>query len=132
MELQINYNQLEMLYTALMELRDSKMPFKLSLILAKNLAVIEKEREFYLDREREFATKFLEFDSTTNRFVENAPGVFKIKTGLEEECREARMALDSFQVNCNLYPIAIDILENSGLQFTPAQLAALECLIEGE
>ena len=46
-------------------LKETKMPFKLGLILAKNIKALETEHEFYIEREREFAMKYLEIDEET-------------------------------------------------------------------
>lgn len=126
--MKMNFTQMEALYNAINTLKDTKMSFKLSLILAKNLQLIEKEREFYLDKEREFATTYLEMNNETGRFVESAPGVYKIVDGKEAECREARMALDTFETEIELRMIPQSLVEN--MEFTPAELAALECIIE--
>ena len=56
----INFTMLQSLTTGLNELASKELPFKLSLIIAKNLSLLEKEQEFYLNQEREFAFKYLE------------------------------------------------------------------------
>ena len=128
--MKINNMQLVSLREAISGIKDQKMPFKLGMILAKNLTLLDKEYEFYMEREREFALKFLEYDPQTGKFIETAPNVIKIKQGLEEECRTARADLDSFENDLALRTIPMNLLDE--LEFTPAQLAALECLIEEE
>lgn len=106
------------------------MPFKLSLIIAKNLITLKTEYEFYIEREREFALKYLEIDEETGNFKQIEDGVLKIKDGFEEECHLARIELNNFEVDVNLLLIPIALLEN--LDFTPEQLVKLKKLIEEE
>lgn len=126
----LNFNQLSELIAVITELQDTKMPFKLSLMLAKNLNLLKKEEEFYIEQERQFAQKYLEFDVEKQEFVQTAQNVFKIKDGLEEECREAREALNNFTIDIELRMIPLAMIEN--MEFTPKQLAALEMIIEEE
>ena len=119
---------LEMLH-ACEELQEVKMPFKLSLILAKNIAILKQEELFYMERERDFANKYIETDET-GAFIQQNENVFKIKRGLEQECAEARMALNQFETDVNLRMIPINLIEN--MEFTPAQIVALEKIIEEE
>ena len=126
----LNFNQLSELIAVMTELQDTKMPFKLSLMLAKNLNLLKKEEEFYIEQEREFAQKYLEFDAEKQEFVQTAQNVFKIKDGLEDECREAREALNNFTTDVELRMIPLAMIED--MEFTPKQLAALEMIIEEE
>ena len=112
------------------DLKETKMPFKLGLILAKNIKALEAENDFYMEREREFALKYLEIDEETGGFKQVEDGVFQIKTGLEEECRQARIELNNFETEVTLLPIPVALLEN--LDFTPEQLMGIEKLIEEE
>lgn len=126
----LNFNQISELISVMTELQDTKMPFKLSLMLAKNLNLLKKEEEFYIEQEREFAQKYLEFDAEKQEFVQTAQNVFKIKDGLEDECREAREALNNFTTDVELRMIPLAMIED--MEFTPKQLAALEMIIEEE
>ena len=125
----LNFNQITAMLAACNELKETKMPFKLSLILAKNIAVLEAEQNFYIDREREFAFKYLEVDEN-GQFVQQSENAFKIKEGLEQECMEARKELNTFETEVALRMIPVSLIEN--MEFTPAQLAGLEMLIEEE
>lgn len=126
----LNFNQLSELIAVMTELQDTKMPFKLSIMLAKNLNLLKKEEEFYIEQERQFAQKYLEFDAEKQEFVQTAQNVFKIKDGLEDECRDAREALNNFTVDVELRMIPLSMIED--MEFTPKQLAALEMIIEEE
>lgn len=126
----LNSAQINALLEALKELQEMKLPFRISMIFAKNIKALETENEFYLSQEREFAQKYLEVDENTQQFVETAPGVFKIKEGMIEDCRAAREALDAFTVDINLKTLKMSDLEQ--YDFTPKQVAALEVLIEDE
>ena len=125
----LNFIQISELINVFETLKDMKMPFKLSLILAKNIAMLEKEYEFYVEREREFAFKYLQTDEN-GQFVQEQENVFKIKEGLEQECQEARMELNKFESEVALRKIPVSLIEN--MEFTPNQLAILEILIEEE
>jgi hypothetical protein len=125
----LNFIQISELINVFETLKDMKMPFKLSLILAKNIAMLEKEYEFYLEREREFALKYLQMDEN-GTFIQEQENVFKIKEGLEQECQEARMELNKFESEVALRKIPVSLIEN--MEFTPNQLAVLEILIEEE
>lgn len=126
----LNYTQIDTLMRGLEELQDSKVSFKLGMIIAKNLAALKKEEEFYIDQERKFALEYLKFDAEKQEFVQNAPGVFAIQEGKEEECRKARQDLNDFTAELELRKIPLALIEN--MEFTPKQLIALEMLIEEE
>lgn len=126
----LNFNQISELISVMTELQDTKMPFKISLMLAKNLNLLKKEEEFYIEQERQFAQKYLEFDAEKQEFVQTAQNVFKIKDGLEKECREAREALNDFTAEIELRMIPLSAVET--MEFTPKQLAALELIIAEE
>lgn len=128
--MKLNYTQIASLIEALTALKEEKMPFKLSLIIAKNLEALNKEQEFYIDREREFAFKYLEFDVEKQEFIQTQPGVFKIKEGLEAECQEARHELDAFEIDVNLRMIPVALIEN--MDFTPDDLLKLATIIDDE
>lgn len=125
----LNFIQISELINVFETLKDMKMPFKLSLILAKNIAMLEKEYEFYIERERDFAFKYLQTDEN-GQFIQEKENVFKIKEGLEQECKEARMELNKFESEVALRKIPVSLIEN--MEFTPNQLAVLEILIEEE
>lgn len=126
----LNFNQISELIAVMTELQDTKMPFKISLVLAKNLNLLKKEEEFYIEQERQFAQKYLEFDAEKQEFVQTAQNVFKIKDGLEQECREAREALNDFTAEIELRMIPLSAVET--MEFTPKQLTALELIIAEE
>lgn len=111
-------------------LKETKMPFKLGMILAKNIKALEAEHDFYVEREREFAMKYLEIDEETGEFAQIEDGVFKIKEDLIEECRLARIELNNFEVDVNLMKIPAALLEN--MDFTLDELLGIEMLIEEE
>ena len=81
----LNFNQISEMLSACERLKETQMPFKLSLILAKNIAKLKAEQEFYIEREREFAFAYLEIDEETQQFKQIEEGVFKIKEGKEKE-----------------------------------------------
>lgn len=127
--MEVNFNQLNGILEALTALKDKALPFRLSLIIAKNLGLAQKELEFYIEQEREFARKYLETDEN-GVFIQEQEGVFKIKEGKEEECRIAREDLDKFTTTIDFRKIPISYLEN--LELTPAEVGALELIIEEE
>ena len=128
--MKLTYSQLSAAYEALQYLVNQKLPFKCSLLISKNYASISKEYEFYEQQERKFAMEFLVFDPTTQNIEQVSPGAFKIKEGKYEECLKAREALDNFEVDIEIRKIPISMLEN--IEFTPAQLAAIDFMIEEE
>lgn len=125
----LNFAQIMELLNVIEELRDTKMPFKLSMILAKNAKALETEKDFYVERERDFIKKYIEFDEN-GQLVQQAENVYKVRDGMEEECRQARADLDSFESELDLRKIPITLIEN--MEFTPKQLVALELIIEEE
>lgn len=127
--MELNFNQINDIMTSLNELKDKQLPFKLSLIIAKNIAVLQKEVDFFIEQERNFAFKFLQVNED-GTFVTEGEGVFKIKEGMEEECRKARAELDAFTVDVELRKIPMSAIEN--LEVTPQQVAGLELLIDEE
>lgn len=125
----LNFNQISDLSQAITEMQEIKLPFKLSLILAKNAGALKKETDFYIEQERKFAADYLEQDEN-GQFVQTAENVFKIKEGMEEECRKAREALDAFTTDVELRMIPVALVEN--LELTPKQVEALELILEEE
>ena len=125
----LNYVQISNLISVCDELKDTKMPFKLSLILAKNSNMLKAEQEFFIEREREFATKYLQTDET-GQFVMEGENILKIKPGLEKEGQEARNELKQLTTDVQLREIPLSLVEN--MEFTPNQMAVLEGLIKEE
>lgn len=125
----LNFTELSALNDTMTELQDNKLPFKLSLILAKNTSALAKEIEFYIEQERKFAQEFLALDEN-GQFIQEREGVFRIKEGMEEECRKAREDLNAFTCEVELRKLPMSALEN--LEFTPKQLTALEKIIDEE
>lgn len=115
--MKMTYYKMEELINAIQEIQNIKMPFKLSIMFAKNLANLKKEEEFYLEQERKFAKDYLVFkeDGTLDTV---GPNTFKIQEGKEKECSEARKAIDNFEVDIELRQIPEKDIEN--LEFTPA------------
>lgn len=126
----LNNAQVTALLEALKEMQEMKLPFRISMMFAKNIKALEAENEFYISQEREFAQKYLEIDENTQQFVETAPGVFKIKEGMIEDCRAAREALDAFTCDVTLKTLKVEDLEKYDI--TPKQAAALEIIIEDD
>lgn len=124
----INFTILQSLMTGLNELAEKELPFKLSLLVAKNLSLLEKEQEFYIGQEREFALKYLVIED--GQFVQERENVFKIKEGLEKECQEARETLNKFETEVELRKLPASLLEN--MEFSPKTLMALENIIDEE
>ena len=129
MVITLTYKQLSELNDALNAIKEIKMPFKLSLIIAKNASIVSKEMDFYLEQEKDFAYKYLEVDDQ-GQFIQEQPGVFRIKDGMQEECRSAREELDKFTIDIDLKQIPLSLIET--IEFTPAQVEALEELIDEE
>lgn len=125
--MELTFVQLSNLNETLNALSNQALPFKLSLLIAKNTGLIQKEIEFYIEQERVFANKYLQKDETGN-FVQETEGVFKINEGMEEECRKAREELDAFTSNVDLRKIPVALIEN--LELTPKQVMSLEPIIE--
>lgn len=124
----INFTILQSLMTGLNELAEKELPFKLSLLVAKNLSLLEKEQEFYIAQEREFALKYLVIEN--GQFVQERENVFKIKEGMEKECQEARETLNKFESEVELRKLPVSLLEQ--LNFNPKTLMALESIIDEE
>lgn len=125
----LNFQQLQGALDALNGLKEEKMPFKLSLLIAKNIGILQKELDFYIEQERKFATEYLEFDEN-GMPVMQGENMYKIKEDKREECAEAREALNAFTCDCEVRMIPLSLLEN--LEMTPAQLEGLEILLDEE
>lgn len=121
--------QLSNLNEALTAMQDKALPFKLSLIIAKDLAMIKTEIDFFIEQERSFAQKYLAM-AEDGTFITEGDGVFRINEGMEEECRKAREDLDKFTVNIDLRKIPVSLIED--MELTPKQVGALELIIEEE
>ena len=129
--MKLNFVQIHELTTVFNEIKNTPMPFKLSLIIAKNMDWLEKEFNFFKQAEQDFALKYLVLDSATNSFVKTEDGGFKIKDGMQEECLREREDLDNFTVEVNPTYIDVNLLENFTL--SPRQVKVLSLLLkEGE
>lgn len=126
----LTYVQLSSILGSLKELQEMKMSFKLSMIIAKNIDMLEKEEEFYIRQEQEFALKYLARDEETGEFIQKQPGMFEIIPELLEECQEARKALDEFTAEVELKMIPMSLIED--FDFTPAQVKGLSLIINEE
>lgn len=126
----LNYIQIDGLIQAIDSLKNEKMPFKVSLILSRNMTLLKKEEEFFIQQERDFATKFLVYDEEKQEFMQSAPNMFMIKEGMQEECRKAREELNNFTVDVELRKIPVSAIEN--MNFTPTQLSSLELILDEE
>ena len=127
--MELNFRQISDLNEALTELQNKTLPFKLSLIIAKDMAILAKETEFYVEQERKFAMDYLQRNED-GTFVQEGEGIFKIIEGKEEECRAAREELDKFTSEVELRKIPISLVED--MELTPKQVGALEIIIEEE
>lgn len=125
----LTFTQLQSMLDTITALKDQKLPFKLSLILAKNSSLLQKEFEFYVEQEREFALKYLEFDEQ-GQPISEGEGMFKIKEGLQKECMDARNELNNFTCEVELRKIPMSLLED--LELTVDQVAGLELIIDEE
>ena len=125
--MELNFAQISGLTEVLGSLKDKALPFKLSLIIAKDLSLLAKETEFYIEQERKFAFDYLQ-QNEDGTFVQEGEGVFKIKEGMEDECRKARSELDAFTTDVDLRKIPMSLIEN--LELTPSQVGELEIIIE--
>lgn len=126
----LNYTQIDGLIQAIDSLKNEKMPFKVSLILSRNMTLLKKEEEFFIQQERDFAAKFLVYDEEKQEFTQSAPNMFMIKEGMQEECRKAREELNNFTVDVELRKIPVSAIEN--MDFTPTQLSSLELILDEE
>lgn len=122
----LNFVQLQEMLEGMKELANDKLPFKLSLLLAKNISLLDKEMEFYIKQEQDFALKYLVTDEN-GMFVQEREGVFKIKPGMEDECRKDRAELNQFTVNVDLKMIPMSLMDN--LEVTPKHLIAIESIL---
>ena len=127
--MKITYAKMEELIRVLEGVKDMKMPFRLSIIFAKNLKNLKKEEEFYIEQERKFAKDYLVFNED-GTLETQGPNVYKIQEGKEAECEEARKAIDTFEAEIDLTKIPVKEIEK--LEFTPAELETLMDLIEEE
>ena len=117
-------------YNAIKDLSERKLPFRLSLLVSRNLVTLQKEYDFYMEQERKFAWEYLVIDKDTMQVVQSAPGIFKIQEGKEEECLKSRQELDNFEFEVEIRKLPALLLEP--FDFTPAQLAAIDFMIEEE
>lgn len=117
-------------YNTIKDFSEQKLPFKLSLLVSRNLAALQKEYDFYMEQEKKFVLEYLIIDQATGQIKQMQPGVFAIQDGKYEECMKAREALDNFIMNIEVRKIPISMLEP--FEFTPAQLLAIDFMIEEE
>lgn len=128
--MQLNFRQIYELTTVFNELKDTKMPFRLSLIIAKNMDWLEREFNFFKRAEQDFAVKYLQFDEN-GQPIKSDNGGYKIKDGMYEECMAARQDLDMFTVDVRATLIPAELLESMSL--SPRQVKILSILLkEGE
>jgi hypothetical protein len=49
-------------YNTIKDLSEQKLPFKLSLLVSRNLSALQKEYEFYIEQEKKFVFEYLVID----------------------------------------------------------------------
>lgn len=54
-------------YNTIKDLSEQKLPFKLSLLVSRNLATLQKEYDFYMEQERKFVFEYLIIDQVTGQ-----------------------------------------------------------------
>lgn len=128
--MKLNFAKLSEAYSVVKEISEQKLPFRLSLLMSRNLAALQKEYDFYIEQERKFAIEYLIINQETGEVEQSQPGLFRIQEGKQEECFKARQELDHFEAEFDIRKIPISMLEN--LEFTPAQLLAIDFMIEEE
>ncbi len=128
--MKLNFAKLSEAYSVVKEISEQKLPFRLSLLMSRNLAALQKEYDFYIDQERKFAVEYLIINQETGEIEQSQPGMFRIQEGKQEECFKARQELDNFEAEFDIRKIPISMLED--LEFTPAQLLAIEFMIDDE
>ena len=128
--MKLNFAKLSEAYSVMKEISEQKLPFRLSLLVSRNMAALQKEYDFYIDQERKFAVEYLVINQETGELEQTQPGMFRIQEGKQEECIKAREALDNFEADFDIRMIPVSMLEN--LEFTPAQLMAIEFMIDEE
>ena len=128
--MKLNFAKLSEAYSAVKEISEQKLPFRLSLLMSRNLAALQKEYDFYIEQERKFIVEYLIINQETGEIEQSQPGLFRIQEGKQDECIKARQALDNFEAEFDIRKIPISMLEN--FEFTPAQLLAIDFMIEEE
>lgn len=127
--MKLNFKQISEAYTAIQNLSENKLPFKLSFLLSRNLLSLKKEFDFYIIQERNFIVDYLVLDNN-GQALRNEDGSFQIQEGKYEECLKARQVLDSFESEVEISKLPISLLEP--LEITPTDLAAINFMIEEE
>lgn len=128
----INLKQIVNFLNLYEELKQEKLSFKLSLILAKNNQLLEKEYDFYLTERQKLMDKYFVLDEQSQAYVtlNKEHTIFKIKDGFEKECYNAFKELEDFTINVELKTIPESLLEQNNL--TLEQINTLSMLLEEE
>lgn len=127
--MRLTLKQISEAYSSVRDLSEEKFPFKLSFLLSRNLIALQKEYDFYMQQERAFIFEYLVLNEK-GEIQQNLDGSFKIQDGKIDECLKARRDLDSFESEVEICKLPSSLLKN--LNFTPAQLAAIDFMIEEE
>ena len=76
--MELNFQQMNDLIEVFTDLQTKSLPFKLSLIIAKDMNLLNKEVEFYIEQEKAFAEKYLAKDENGN-YIKSVKTYLKLK-----------------------------------------------------
>lgn len=106
-----------------------QLPIKISYAIAKNVSKIEKELEIYNIEKQKIIDKYCLKDEKGNNAIDEN-NQFKIDdNNLEDFNKDINVLLD-IEVDVDIHKINKDDLFNSNCDITPAELMAIDYMIE--
>lgn len=111
------------------KLNNSQLPIKVAYAISKNVNKIESELKIYNTEKAKFMDKYCEKDEE-GKLNANEHGEVKIKEEHMEEWNRDIAELLSIENEIDIHMIQLDDLLNSDYSISPAELTAIDFMIE--
>lgn len=107
-------------------LASTRLPIKLSYAIKKNIEIISRELKIYEEERAVLIDKYGEKDKDGKVKIENNNFLIKDVESFNKDIRE----LQSIENEIETYDISLDILLNSNIELTTAELTSIEFLLK--
>ncbi|MCR1952888.1 hypothetical protein NSA50_17950 [Clostridium sp. DSM 100503] len=107
-------------------LASTRLPIKLSYAIKKNIEIISRELKIYEEERAVLIDKYGEKDKDGKVKIENNNFLIKDVESFNKDIRE----LQSIENEIETYDISLDLLLNSNIELTTAELTSIEFLLK--
>jgi len=129
-KVQVKLGQFDRAFVILRELVKEKLPFKASYWLRRDIDVISKVYQPFIDSKMGLFKEFAELDEKGNPKVDETGTNIKLLEEKKEEFWKQYMELAGKEVEVEIYPLNIEWFDK--VEGTVEDLAAIDFLLEAE